>query len=90
MDDGSGNGRSVFWLVILLGWPFFLYQLYCLLTQHPVPLLGRGRGGGGPVDPAGMTPENMQLLIWSLVAEGVILFVITLLAYLRSGFGRDD
>jgi hypothetical protein len=88
MDDGSDSARFVFWMVLLLGWPFFLWQLYCLLNQQPVPLLGRGRGGGGPVDPVGMDPGNMQVLIWSLLAEGVIILVITVIAYSRSGFGR--
>ena len=94
MGDPASNARGVFWIFIVLAWPFFAFQIFKLLTGGPVPLLGKGRGVA-PIDlvyaDTGMPIDGAfnQAVIY-LVVEGIVFLLVTLFAYAKSGYFRQD
>ena len=85
MGDNNGS-RVVFWVMLLLAWPFFLWQVFCVITHRPMPQLGRNLGltpielvASGQVDPAAMQHAYTVLGMY-----GALFLVITIIAYMNS------
>lgn len=80
----------MFWLMALVGWPFFLWQLLCLWQGWPVMLLGRSIGVR-PVDTVKAGVRDMgateQVLIM-LALEFAVFAGITIYAYMQSYYRR--
>ena len=92
MGTGTDGARFLFWCMVVLGWPFFAWQLFCFFTERPIPLLGRQYGAGHiettfPVT-GQQNPDAVEIAVWVLALEGIAFLIITVLAYARSGFGR--
>jgi len=82
----SGGARFMFWLTVLVGVPFFIWQMYCWLNGMTVPALGRAIGAGPLEQSVGgvVSPEAHARIGWFLLAEGILFFVIGLFAYMNS------
>lgn len=92
MGDPAAHAKTVFWLSVLLAWPFFLWQVACLILHRPMPRLGRYLGikpleimRDGQVDPAAV-----KYALFLLGAEFLIFACITIYAYINSSYYRRD
>ncbi len=84
---GDNNGpRVVFWVMLLLAWPFTLWQVFCIMVKRPVPF-GQYKAGHFYVELMrdGVVDQAAVSHAWTMVAMGAALFlVITIIAYMNS------
>ena len=76
----------MFWLTVLVGVPFLLWQLYCWHNGMTVPAMGRYMGGGPLSQSSGgiVNADSHARIGWFLLVEGVLFAVIGLTAYMNS------